>query len=83
MAHASISEREQAAVARWKPGYRWYYPALAWLTITTSRFITSQMNSLEVTGTKVLEAALMRGIAVFTISNHVSLFDDPISWRTC
>jgi 1-acyl-sn-glycerol-3-phosphate acyltransferase len=79
MADTSVSRKENAAVARWKPGYRWYYPALAWLVISTSRFITSRMNTLEVDGANILEAALMRGDrGLLTISNHVSLFDDPI-----
>jgi monolysocardiolipin acyltransferase len=47
--------------------------------IATSRFITRTMNSLEITGKEALHAALSReSRGLLTISNHVSLFDDPI-----
>jgi monolysocardiolipin acyltransferase len=79
MIDREMSAKEAAAVARWKPGQRWYHPTMARVVIATSRFITKTMNELEVTGRKALDAALAReGRGLLTISNHVSLFDDPI-----
>lgn len=72
-------ERERAAVARWKPGRRWYYPALATLVVGLSRLIMKRLNTLEVEGEERLEALRERGgRGLITYSNHVSLFDDPL-----
>lgn len=72
-------EREARALARWRPGQRWYHPAMARLVITTSRFITHRMNRLDIMGRERLDGVRERGgRGLLTISNHVSLFDDPI-----
>jgi 1-acyl-sn-glycerol-3-phosphate acyltransferase len=73
------SRREQAAVARWKPGRRWYYPLLAAATINLSRFILHRLNSLTIEGEERFDALRERGgRGLLTYSNHVSLFDDPL-----
>lgn len=75
----STAEREQAAVARWRPRQRWYHPAIARVVVGTSRFIMTRMNKLEVEGRERLDAAMAReGRGLLTTSNHVSLFDDPM-----
>ena len=75
-----LKEAEERAVKRWRPGQRWYHPAIAKLVIATSRFITNRMNKLEVEGREHLDWALERaaGRGLLSISNHSSLFDDPI-----
>jgi monolysocardiolipin acyltransferase len=73
------SERERRAVERWRPGQRWYHPALAALVIRTSRFIMTRLNHLEIDGAHRFESLLDRdGRGLLTFSNHVSLFDDPL-----
>jgi monolysocardiolipin acyltransferase len=76
----TTEEREQAAVARWRPAQRWYHPAVAWVVVGASRFIMTRMNKLEVEGRERLDAAMDRepGRGLLTTSNHVSLFDDPM-----
>jgi monolysocardiolipin acyltransferase len=75
----SESAREAAAVARWKPGKRWYHPFVAFLTIRLSRFIMRTMNSLEIEGAERFQALKQRqGRGLLTFSNHVAMFDDPI-----
>ena len=75
----SLEKREQAAVARWKPGRRWYYPLLAALVIRTSKFVMTSMNTLEIERMERFEQLRQdRGRGLLTYSNHVSLFDDPI-----
>jgi monolysocardiolipin acyltransferase len=71
--------REKQAVARWRPGIRWYHPAMATLVIAACRFVTSRLNQLEIEGTEFFEQVLYRsGRGLLTVSNHVSLFDDPL-----
>jgi len=71
--------RERAAVARWRPAQRWYHPAIARIVVGTSRFVMTRMNRLEVQGRERFDAALQReGRGLLTVSNHVSLFDDPL-----
>jgi len=75
----SLEKREQAAVARWKPGRRWYHPLVAALVIRTSKFVMTSMNTLEIEGMERFEQLCQdRGRGLLTYSNHVSLFDDPI-----
>ena len=75
----SLEKREQAAVARWKPGRRWYHPVVAALVIRTSKFVMTSMNTLEVEGMERFEQLCRdRSRGLLTYSNHVSLFDDPI-----
>ena len=75
----SLEKREQAAVARWKPGRRWYHPLVAALVIRTSKFVMTRMNTLEIEGMERFEQLRQdRGRGLLTYSNHVSLFDDPI-----
>jgi len=71
--------REERAVRRWKPGTRWYHPAMAYVTIRLSRLIMKRMNRLEVEGEERFEALRERGgRGLLTLSNHVSMFDDPL-----
>jgi monolysocardiolipin acyltransferase len=73
------SERERKAVERWRPGQRWYHPALASLVILASRFIMTRLNRLEIEGGERFDALMRRGVrGLLTFSNHVSLFDDPL-----
>lgn len=73
------SRREQAAVARWKPGKHWYSTTVAAITIRLSRFILTRMNSLEIEGMERFNALKERGgRGLLTYSNHVTLFDDPL-----
>lgn len=73
---------EQRALARWRPGLRWYHPAMARVVIATSRFVMRRMNRLEIEGVERFESARARaaelGRGLLTYSNHVSLFDDPL-----
>jgi monolysocardiolipin acyltransferase len=72
-------EAERRAVERWRPGARWYHPAIARVVITTSLFVTRVMNRLDVEGREHLDAVQSRdGRGLLTFSNHVSLFDDPL-----
>jgi len=74
-----LRQAEDKAVARWHPGKRWYYPIIARTVVTGARFITRVMNRLEVGGREHLEAVRERGSrGLLTISNHVSLYDDPL-----
>lgn len=71
--------RERAAVARWKPGRRWYHPLMAVLVIRLSRFIMNTLNTLAIEGIErfdFLRERKERGLLTF--SNHVCLFDDPL-----
>ncbi len=75
----SVNEREQAAVARWKPGQKWYHPLIAALVIRLGKFIMTSMNSLtieELERFASLQDRQDRGLLTF--SNHVALFDDPM-----
>ena len=75
----SLEKREQAAVARWKPGRRWYHPLVAALVIRTSKFVMTSMNTLEVEGMERFKQLCQdRSRGLLTYSNHVSLFDDPL-----
>lgn len=75
----STDRRESAAVARWKPGRRWYHPSLAFLVIRLSRFIMNTLNTLTIERLEVLHSLRERdGRGLLTFSNHVSLFDDPL-----
>jgi monolysocardiolipin acyltransferase len=74
-----LRRAEEKAVARWRPGMRWYHPLIARTVITGSKFVTRVMNRLDVDGRENLEAVQQRnGRGLLTISNHVSLFDDPL-----
>jgi monolysocardiolipin acyltransferase len=82
-ASADSAERlrraEEKAVARWHPGMRWYHPIIGRTVIAGSKFVTRVMNRLDVEGREHLEAVRERGgRGLLTISNHVSLFDDPL-----
>ena len=71
--------REQAAVARWKPGRHWYNPLMAAMTIRLCKFILTTMNTLVIDGEERFDALRERGgRGLLTYSNHVSLFDDPL-----
>src|SRR3990170_2708800 len=75
----SLEKREQAAVARWRPGRRWYHPLLARTVIGISKFVMTTMNTLTIEGLDRLEELRQgRDRGLLTYSNHVSLFDDPI-----
>jgi len=75
----SRDRRERDAVARWRPGRRWYHPLLARLVIGISKFVMTGMNTLEIEGMERFEQLRQdRGRGLLTYSNHVSLFDDPI-----
>lgn len=79
MTGSRITDAEAAALKRWAPGERFYHPLMARVVIATSRFITVRLNELEVVGRELLdEARLRRSGGLLTISNHVSLFDDPL-----
>lgn len=74
-----LREAEQRALNRWRPAQRWYHPLIARAVIAASRFITHRLNELETAGRERFEALRQRGErGLLTISNHVSLFDDPI-----
>lgn len=74
-----LRKAEERAVARWHPGKRWYYPLIARTVITGSRFITRVMNRLDIEGREHLDSLRERaGRGLLTISNHVSLYDDPL-----
>ena len=73
------SRREEQALRRWKPGVRWYHPAMAFAVIRLSRFIMRRMNRLEIEGVERFDALHDRGArGLLTFSNHVSMFDDPL-----
>jgi 1-acyl-sn-glycerol-3-phosphate acyltransferase len=73
------ADREERALTRWKPGVRWYYPAISFAVIRLSRFIMSRMNQLEIEGGERFDALQERGgRGLLTFSNHVSMFDDPL-----
>ncbi len=73
------SAREQAAVARWKPGRRWYHPLMSVLVVRLSKFIMNGLNTMSIEGAERFEALAERGgRGLLTFSNHVSLFDDPL-----
>jgi monolysocardiolipin acyltransferase len=75
----AANEKEQRAVARWRPGKRWYHPLLAVGVIRLSRFIMRRWNSLEIEGAERFDALRQRtDRGLLTFSNHVSLFDDPL-----
>lgn len=76
----SLEEREEKAVARWRPAAdTWFNRFLAFAVVSLSRFIMGGMNSLIVVGADRYEALLSRGDrGLLTFSNHVSLFDDPL-----
>jgi 1-acyl-sn-glycerol-3-phosphate acyltransferase len=74
-----LRKAEERAVARWQPRKRWYHPLVARTVITGSRFVTRLMNRLDVEGREHLESVRERaGRGLLTISNHVSLYDDPL-----
>jgi monolysocardiolipin acyltransferase len=73
-----ISAKEAKAVARWRPGRRWYHPALAALVIGSSRLVMRRLNKLTIEGGERFEAAADRERGLLTFSNHVSMFDDPL-----
>jgi monolysocardiolipin acyltransferase len=71
--------QEQRAVARWRPGLRWYHPVMAKVVIAASRLITTRLNGLKIDGADVFERTRSRSDrGLLTVSNHVSLFDDPL-----
>jgi len=75
----SKSKREQKALARWKPGQKWYHPFVAAVVIRFSKFLMTTLNSLNIEGVEKFESLKHRqGRGLLTFSNHVSLFDDPI-----
>ena len=75
----SRSKRELDAVARWKPGQKWYQPFMARVIIRLCRFFMTTLNSLDIERLEQFEALKHRqGRGLLTFSNHVSLFDDPI-----
>ena len=75
----SKSTREQDAVARWKPGQKWYNPFVAFVVIRLSKLLMTTLNSLDIEGLEKFESLKQRqGRGLLTFSNHVSLFDDPI-----
>lgn len=74
-----LRKAEERAVARWHPRKRWYHPLIARTVITGSRFVTRVMNRLDAEGREHLESVRERaGRGLLTISNHVSLYDDPL-----
>jgi monolysocardiolipin acyltransferase len=74
-----MDSREQAAVARWKPGRKWYHPAMAVFVIRLSRFVMTFMNALSIEGLERFDSLRERkDRGLLTFSNHVSLFDDPL-----
>jgi monolysocardiolipin acyltransferase len=73
------SAREQAAVARWKPGRRWYHPLMSVLVVRLSKFIMNTLNTVVIDGAERFESLTERGgRGLLTFSNHVALFDDPL-----
>lgn len=75
----SRSKCELDAVARWKPGQKWYHPFMAGVIIRLCRFFMTTLNSLDIERLEQFEALKHRqGRGLLTFSNHVSLFDDPI-----
>src|SRR3990170_7198040 len=75
----SRDRRERDAVARWRPGRRWYHPLLARTVIGISKFVMTGMNTLTIEGLERLEELRQgRDRGLLTYSNHVSLLDDPI-----
>jgi monolysocardiolipin acyltransferase len=71
--------REQAALARWRPGRRWYHPLMSVLVVRLSKFIMNGLNTMTIEGAERFEALAERGgRGLLTFSNHVSLFDDPL-----
>jgi monolysocardiolipin acyltransferase len=72
-------DRERRALDRWRPGERWYHPAMAAVVIRVSRFVMTRMNRLEIEGVERFDELMHReGRGLLTFSNHVSLFDDPL-----
>ena len=52
---------------------------MAKVVIATSRIVTRRLNRLRIEGAGIFEQASQRGDrGLLTISNHVSLFDDPL-----
>lgn len=81
MGDAAMTEsaREQAALARWKPGRRWYHPLMSVLVVRLSKFIMNTLNTVIIEGADRFEDLTERGgRGLLTFSNHVSLFDDPL-----
>ncbi len=75
----SMNKRELDAVARWKPGRKWYQPLVAAVVVRLCRFFMTTLNSLDIEGLEKFESLKHRhGRPLLTFSNHVSLFDDPI-----
>ncbi len=71
--------REEAALARWKPGRRWYHPLMSVLVVRLSKFIMNGLNTVTIEGAERFEALAERGgRGLLTFSNHVALFDDPL-----
>lgn len=75
----SLSDRERAAVARWRPADTCVNRALAWLVIRLSQLVMRRMNRLTIDGLERLKAVEDRGDrGLLTFSNHVSRLDDPL-----
>lgn len=76
---SSEGRAEERALRRWRPGIRWYHPAIAYACVRLSRFILRRMNRLEIEGVERFDALRDRsGRGLLTFSNHVSMFDDPL-----
>lgn len=76
---SSESRAEERALRRWRPGIRWYHPAIAFAVIRLSRFVLSRMNRLEIEGVERFDGLHERGSrGLLTFSNHVSMFNDPL-----
>ncbi|HSP56222.1 MAG TPA: lysophospholipid acyltransferase family protein, partial [Dehalococcoidia bacterium] len=76
---ANEPSHEQRALGRWRPGVRWYHPAIAFLVIRLSRLIMRRMNRLDIEGVERFDDLHIRGArGLLTFSNHVSMFDDPL-----
>ena len=75
----SLSARERAAVARWRPATSRINRMLAWGVITWSRRVMTRANQLSILGLERLRALQNRGDrGLLTFSNHVSRLDDPL-----
>ena len=71
--------RERAALARWRPGQRWYHPLMSVLVVRLSKLIMNSLNTMTIEGVERFEALAERGgRGLLTFSNYVSLFDDPL-----
>jgi len=63
----------------WNPAPAWYKPVVAKVVVLASRLVISGLNRFELQGREHLDAAWDRGSrGLLSISNHVSLFDDPM-----